>query len=284
METLAYLHHALAHETLDSDTHLCCRNLNSLNHVARLLTLTLGFTTCGLTNTALALQRNDSGSEVEALQSSLTDAGYFNASTTGFYGEFTEEAVINFQQDRGLVADGVAGSETLATLERAIKPDTSTNIERSGSEITSEVLQPTSLDGSIECIGGETILSSLLNSLASSSNCESVTSAPRSTDSSSASIDRYPPYIPREVNDEGYQLVAFTSAFNPSTQDLIVRFKPSDSFVYLETKSTHVSNSNLGSYHVSDDNLGLLADCRITVSSMIDAGEELSIDSIDSID
>jgi Putative peptidoglycan binding domain len=264
METLAYLHHALAHETLDSDIHLCCRKLNSLNHIARLLTLTLGFTICGLTNTALALQRNDSGSDVKALQSNLAVAGYFNSPTTDFYGELTEEAVRSFQKDNGLIVDGVAGSETLAILERVLKPDISTNIERSGSETTSGVLQPTSPDGSIECIGSETVVSFVLNFLDSSSNCESVTSAPRSTDSSSASISG----VPREVNDEGYQLVAFTSAFNPSTQDLIVRFKPSDSWVYLETKDTHISDSNAGSQN-----------CTVVINSMVDLGRELSIGS-----
>lgn len=49
--------------------------------------------------------------QVEALQARLNDLGYLD-SVTGYYGTDTEAAVAAFQEDSGLAADGIAGSET----------------------------------------------------------------------------------------------------------------------------------------------------------------------------
>lgn len=55
--------------------------------------------------------------DVEALQQQLIALGFLDASTpTGYYGEQTEAAVLQFQAARGLFQDGVAGPETLAAL------------------------------------------------------------------------------------------------------------------------------------------------------------------------
>lgn len=55
------------------------------------------------------------GSEVAQLQRLLIDAG-IKVSADGWYGPETEAAVKQFQQRAGLVADGIAGPKTLATL------------------------------------------------------------------------------------------------------------------------------------------------------------------------
>jgi peptidoglycan hydrolase-like protein with peptidoglycan-binding domain len=56
----------------------------------------------------------------------LRNAGYFSSPSTGYFGTSTESAVIAFQQDYGLVADGVAGSQTIAALQdsgyRPVRP------------------------------------------------------------------------------------------------------------------------------------------------------------------
>lgn len=58
----------------------------------------------------------DSGDTVLDVQYLLNDNGYFSGPYTGYFGSSTEQAVINFQSDYGLSADGVVGSATLSAL------------------------------------------------------------------------------------------------------------------------------------------------------------------------
>ncbi len=63
------------------------------------------------------LRRGDAGSDVRYVQDLLRSAGYFDASSTGFYATLTESGVKAFQRDRGLSVDGIVGGQTLAALE-----------------------------------------------------------------------------------------------------------------------------------------------------------------------
>ncbi|MBW4659350.1 MAG: peptidoglycan-binding protein [Drouetiella hepatica Uher 2000/2452] len=63
------------------------------------------------------LRRGDTGSDVRYVQDLLRSAGYFNASSTGFYATLTESGVKSFQRDQGLSVDGIVGAQTLAALE-----------------------------------------------------------------------------------------------------------------------------------------------------------------------
>ena len=65
--------------------------------------------------TGLLLQ-GDSGSAVTELQDLLAKKGYFTSASTGYFGSVTTDAVVAFQSDFGLGADGVAGPTTLAAL------------------------------------------------------------------------------------------------------------------------------------------------------------------------
>ena len=58
------------------------------------------------------LERGSKGSEVKKLQNRLNDLGYLDGSVDGDFGEKTETAVIEFQQNNGLTADGKAGTAT----------------------------------------------------------------------------------------------------------------------------------------------------------------------------
>jgi cytoskeletal protein RodZ len=60
---------------------------------------------------------------VSELQQALASAGYEPGSVDGSYGEQTAAAVTAFQQDNGLVADGVVGPETAAALNSALAGD-----------------------------------------------------------------------------------------------------------------------------------------------------------------
>jgi peptidoglycan hydrolase-like protein with peptidoglycan-binding domain len=56
------------------------------------------------------------GGEVAQIQESLLNLGYFNGRITAYYGSYTEAAVIRFQKDHGLLADGIVGPQTRAKL------------------------------------------------------------------------------------------------------------------------------------------------------------------------
>jgi hypothetical protein len=66
-----------------------------------------------------ALTEGDSGRRVRQLQQALAALGY-EVSADGEYGPATTEAVTAFQQDEGLEADGVAGTETIAAVNEAL--------------------------------------------------------------------------------------------------------------------------------------------------------------------
>lgn len=130
METLAYLYLELAYEApVDADT----VHGQNLKHGERrkgqrliskasiqfhLLSLSLPLAFLFVIGRAQAMKLEDQGSQVSALQNNLKTAAYYNGPVTGYYGQQTEAAVKQFQEARGLIADGVAGEATLAALQR----------------------------------------------------------------------------------------------------------------------------------------------------------------------
>jgi len=68
------------------------------------------------------LRRGDTGSAVAEVRSILAGLGYLANSdpeTAAHFDENTEQAVLHFQQRRGLSVDGIVGPETYATLSAA---------------------------------------------------------------------------------------------------------------------------------------------------------------------
>lgn len=53
------------------------------------------------------------GDEVRKIQQKLKDLGYYKGSIDGIYGTATKKAVIAFQKNCGITADGIAGAKTL---------------------------------------------------------------------------------------------------------------------------------------------------------------------------
>lgn len=72
------------------------------------------------------LKEGMSGSDVTSLQDSLRTLGYLNVSSTGYYGSLTKSAVQRLQANNGLESDGIAGSKTLALIEKLLEAKTST--------------------------------------------------------------------------------------------------------------------------------------------------------------
>lgn len=80
----------------------------------------------------LVLKQGVSGDDVLKLQTKLHGLGYYRGSPDGNFGPGTCNAVINFQIDRGLEADGIAGLVTLQALQSsgsAIAPPNRGSIE-----------------------------------------------------------------------------------------------------------------------------------------------------------
>lgn len=69
----------------------------------------------GTTASALS-QYGSTGSEVTQIQTKLTELGYLDGKVDGIFGTQTKNAVIAFQKDYGLTADGIVGKNTLAAL------------------------------------------------------------------------------------------------------------------------------------------------------------------------
>jgi peptidoglycan hydrolase-like protein with peptidoglycan-binding domain len=130
MESLAYLHLALANEApADSDYTRATSGENPklLNWLTQqklptsatihLLSLTVALGMIGMAGQAsAAVQQGDSGAEVTALQQRLKELGYFQGNATGYFGPVTKEAVRQFQQAKGLNPDGVVGTNTSNVL------------------------------------------------------------------------------------------------------------------------------------------------------------------------
>jgi len=66
-----------------------------------------------------SLKRGSTGSEVKTLQAKLIELGYLTGKADGVYGKKTASAVLAFQKDNRLAADGIAGRKTLKLLETA---------------------------------------------------------------------------------------------------------------------------------------------------------------------
>lgn len=65
------------------------------------------------------LKESMSGDDVLHLQSNLQRAGYYNGYVDGNFGPMTKSAVLNFQLDKSLAADGIVGPETFAALQNS---------------------------------------------------------------------------------------------------------------------------------------------------------------------
>lgn len=83
------------------------------------------------------LRLGSTGSAVSDLQNRLSAAGYYNGAIDGDFGQQTETAVVQFQRDRGLIDDGVVGSQVYQALSGSIaQPSSRPYISNSSNELT----------------------------------------------------------------------------------------------------------------------------------------------------
>lgn len=62
------------------------------------------------------IDKTMSGMDVAVLQAVLMARGYYTAGIDSYFGDTTEEAVLAFQKDNGLVVDGIVGKNTWTAL------------------------------------------------------------------------------------------------------------------------------------------------------------------------
>lgn len=83
------------------------------------------------------IRRGIKGHFVKELQTLMGEIGFFSGKNDGDFGPRTEEAVIAFQSQNGLVADGVVGSKTwhalMTTPERELRDVSMGDLRESGS-------------------------------------------------------------------------------------------------------------------------------------------------------
>lgn len=82
------------------------------------------------------LQMGSTGSDVVQLQTDLTNLGYDTYGTDGDFGQNTYNAVIAFQNDHGLTADGIVGPNTANAIDAAKAGSTLLQIGCTGQAVT----------------------------------------------------------------------------------------------------------------------------------------------------
>lgn len=81
----------------------------------------------GRLDPSVTLRYGSRSQHVSALQDALRELGFFNRDTTGYYGLNTAQAVEDYQRERGLTADGIAGRATLTMLNKELAGGTVTD-------------------------------------------------------------------------------------------------------------------------------------------------------------
>src|SRR5919199_1398815 len=167
METLAYLHLAVAYEASakpEPGTTPCdglfFEELNQTRlsrSSIQLIFFAIALASLSLASPSLALEKGNSGSQVTSFQKKLQAAGYFEGPVTGYYGSLTQEAVMKFQKANGLYPNGIADEVTLkavasksgastpakkAAPEKAIVDDS--KVENQGNSDTPQKTEPIS--------------------------------------------------------------------------------------------------------------------------------------------
>ena len=99
-------------------SHGCIRLLNEdVIELYDIVPLGTAVNILGTISTGRILQVGvERGPDVEEVQSILGRLGYYDGAIDGIYGEQTRDAVIAFQRDYGLVADGIVGPNTYEAL------------------------------------------------------------------------------------------------------------------------------------------------------------------------
>lgn len=70
----------------------------------------------GSSSANATLRQGDQGNKVKEVQQKLKNWGYYSGNADGIFGQGTKDAVIKFQKNNNLPADGIVGTKTFAAL------------------------------------------------------------------------------------------------------------------------------------------------------------------------
>ena len=82
---------------------------------------------------AASLRQGSSGAQVREIQQRLKNWGYYSGSVDGIFGSGTRSAVIKFQRNNGLTADGIVGNATAAAIGITLSSSGTTTTSSSAS-------------------------------------------------------------------------------------------------------------------------------------------------------
>ena len=104
---------------------------------AAALGMNIGSSSSTTSSSSGVLKQGSSGEAVKTLQQKLKNWGYYSGSVDGVFGSGTKSAVMYFQRNNGLTADGVVGSRTAAALGITLGgSSTSSNGTSTSSDLT----------------------------------------------------------------------------------------------------------------------------------------------------
>lgn len=72
-------------------------------------------------DTFVIIKEGSTGPDVIRLQDALKQLNYYSGAIDGNFGPITKEAVIEFQKDRGLTADGIVGENTWSQINILVR-------------------------------------------------------------------------------------------------------------------------------------------------------------------
>ena len=79
-------------------------------------------------NTEVAIETGLTTNQIKTVQQKLKNWGYYSGNVDGIYGSQTRKAVIWFQKNNGLSADGIVGSQTAAALGMNLSSQSSNDL------------------------------------------------------------------------------------------------------------------------------------------------------------
>ena len=95
----------------------------------------------GTDGTVAVLSRTGStGEEVRQIQKKLKSLGYYTGTTDGIFGTKTKAAVIAFQKNCGIAADGIAGPTTLLYLGLGSSSGSSSSVSSSDAYLLAKLI------------------------------------------------------------------------------------------------------------------------------------------------
>ncbi len=113
-----------------------------------------------------SLHEGSKGAEVTDIQTKLATLGYYKGNADGMFGPITRQAVIQFQLDHALTADGVAGLVTRNKIASKITtpptvavtmPTVTTTVTTTTTPVTPNVTAPVVAASASTCLAVETI-------------------------------------------------------------------------------------------------------------------------------